>query len=224
MRTAWLPIALALILGVAPSLAQVQVPPLVYDEVSDEECARQLRSPIQAAWIAELLSVLPQAQSLWHDTAPRMFEAASRIAKRPIAPPSKTIRLTLCAIPSQSYGGPVVNMRFALKSFTSEPVPLRVKVDTAFHESLHATLSTFDGARSKLLREHKYESACVLNHLHLLSLQKAVLLALGQEQELLQLIAIDSQLPSGCYRRAWSIINAGPETYLRYVRELSGEA
>jgi hypothetical protein len=63
----------------------------------------------------------------------------------------------------------------------------------------------------------------VRSHLHLLALQKAVLLELGQRDELRTVVATDSQLPSGCYRRAWALVNASDTEYSRYVAELVRE-
>lgn len=219
-------LVVVLVASLAPCLAPAAsgIAPLAYDSAADEACARDQRTPIDSAWIAELQSRLPEAQALWSVLGPRMFDAASKAVGRTVAPPSVPIRLTLCAVPSQSnwIGGPLVNMRFALSSFSAEPVPLRVKIDTAFHESLHPFVQRFAPARSPLLLLHAEEPSCVRNHLHLLSLQKAVLLSLGQARELADLIQVDERLPSGCYKRAWAIVNETPETYLRYVRELAG--
>jgi hypothetical protein len=57
--------------------------------------------------------------------------------------------------------------------------------------------------------------------LHLLALQKAVLLKLNAIDELADVIRIDSQLPGGYYKRAWEIINATDTEYLKYVAEFS---
>jgi len=46
-------------------------------------------------------------------------------------------------------------MRFALHSFTSTPVPLRYKVDTAFHESLHGFVAKYAPHDSKLLESNQ---------------------------------------------------------------------
>ena len=40
-------------------------------------------------------------------------------------------------------------------------------------------------------------------------------------QELAQVIAIDSQLPSGCYKGAWELVNETEGTYKQYVSELT---
>jgi hypothetical protein len=134
-----------------------------------------------------------------------------------------TANLTLCDLPSQSIAGISVNMRYALRSFTPNPVPMRYKVDTLFHELLHDYIARHPVGRSPLLARHAAETACVRSHLHLLALQKAVLLELGQRDELRTVVATDSQLPSGCYRRAWALVNASDTEYSRYVAELVRE-
>jgi len=67
-------------------------------------------------------------------------------------------------------------MRFALKSFTPEPVSMRYKVDTLFHELLHIFLNRHPIENSVLLNEYATEDEQVRDHRHLLALQKAVLL------------------------------------------------
>lgn len=52
-------------------------------------------------------------------------------------------------------------------------------------------------------------------------LQKGVLLSLNASEALAQVISIDSQLPSGCYKRAWNIVNESKDTYERYIAELA---
>ncbi len=149
-----------------------------------------------------------------------MIQAVTTLTKKAFAAPT-TVHLTLCDVPSNAFFGVTVNMRYALRSFTSSPVPLRYKVDTVFHEALHEFVLRNTPRGSALLEANTAESFCVRNHLHLLALQKAVLLSIGDTSSLEQVIAIDSQLPSGCYKRAWSLVNAEPQTYLQYVEELA---
>jgi hypothetical protein len=152
-----------------------------------------------------------------------MFAAVTSLTHRPIDRYVEPVRLTLCDRPSQSLSGPSVNMRFALHSFTPRPVPLRYKVDTAFHETLHRFVAEHTPRDSRLLASHRSEPACVRTHLHLLALQKAVLLAVGEATSLKQVVLIDSQLPSGCYERAWSLVNDTDTTYEHYVAELASK-
>lgn len=210
-----------LALAWATVTVRAQMAPLLLHETQDAACAQAHHTPIEPEWVDELRGLLPQANALWQAQAPLLFAAVARLTQGAVVPRAVPVRLTLCGVPSQSTPEVLVNMRYALRSFTPEPVPLRVKIDTAFHETLHRSLAGLDPARSALLTQHASEPPCVRNHLHLLALQKAVLLDLGQAQELAQVIRTDGQLPSGCYRRAWSLVNAAPDTYHAYVAELS---
>lgn len=205
-----------------PALAAPSVE-LIYDARRDHDCAADRGYVVEEAWVAELEAVLPGLRTRWQRLAPALFAAVSTLTGRPTQDFVVPVALTLCDTPSQSFSGPSVNMRFALRSFTAQPVALRYKLDTAFHESLHAFTRRFVPRHSALLAGHGAESACVRNHLHLLSLQKAALLFLGEDAALAQVVDTDSRLPSGCYQRAWAIVNEGPDTYRGYVDELTGE-
>lgn len=178
------------------------------------------RPPVKPEWSSELQARLPEVIALWESTSPALIAAVTAVTKKPMSSPV-TVSLTLSDRPSNSFGGVTVNMRYALRSFTATPVPLRYKVDTVFHEALHEFVLRNTPPRSALLSQHASESSCVRNHLHVLALHKAALLSVGDGAALQQVIAIDGQLPNGCYLRAWSLVNATPDTYLRYVAELS---
>jgi len=192
---------------------------LVYSEHLDEQCSA---AEIKAEWVAELHARLPEFRSMWEAMSPAMLGAVKALTGKSIDPSPRRVLLTLCNSPSQAVFGLSVNMRFALHSFTGEPVPLRYKADTVFHEVLHDFVSRQTPIESALLSLHRSESRCVRNHLHLLALQKAVLLSLGESQALAQVVSIDSQLPSGCYKRAWALVNESDTGYKQYVAELAG--
>jgi hypothetical protein len=196
---------------------QLQV---AYDSARDHECALARGQPLKSEWEAELQARLPEFRRLWELQAPQLSRAVTRLTGKPFTP-GGIISLTLCDTPSNSFGGVTVNMRYALRTYVAEPVPMRYKVDTAFHETLHRFVSPRVPRNSTLLAAIPRESVCVRNHVHLLALQKAVLLDLGETEALAQVIAIDSQLPSGCYRRAWLLVNEHEHKYKGYVSELA---
>lgn len=82
---------------------------------------------------------------------------------------------------------------------------------TLHHEILHREIDDLIPDDSSLLVEYAGEPARVRDHLHLLAVQKAGYLELGLDAELAELIDVDSQLPSGYYKRAWEIVNADPQ-------------
>ena len=189
---------------------------LVYN--SDEQC---FVSEVKEELIAELQSRLAELRSIWENVGPRMLNAVTALTGKYVEPLPRRVLLTLCSSPSQAIFGVSVNMRFALRSFTAQPVSMRYKADTVFHEVLHDFVNRYTPRPSALLSLHQSEPKCVRNHLHLLALQKAVLLSLEQPEALAQVVSIDSQLPSGCYQRAWGLVNEAENVYKQYVAELA---
>lgn len=207
-------------------LAQASQPQITVEYIPRQDffCSMLPGSSIKEEWKAELLSRLPEFEKLWQSERSRLISVTEAISGKKFPSQEITARLTLCNTPSESFAGMdrvSVNMRYALKSFTPTPVPMRYKVATLFHELLHIFLSKHSLANSSLLKMHAAEPDRVRNHLHLLALQKAILLTLNEHEALREVIAIDSQLPGGHYQRAWAIINATEGEYLNYVAEIS---
>jgi hypothetical protein len=99
-----------------------------------------------------------------------LLSTTEKIVGQPFHRGSATARVTLCDTPSRSF--PVmVNMWYALASFTSSPVPMHVKVGTLYHELLHTYIAEFLPTSSDLLQQYTHEHERVTGHLHLLALQ-----------------------------------------------------
>src|SRR6202158_1892575 len=150
-----------------------------YSPSEDLACSLPPGSPIKEEWKAELLSRQPEFVRLWQSGGPKLLTATDAISGRDFPLGEITARLTLCNAPSESFPGTdrvTINMRYALRSFTPEPASMRYKVDTLFHELLHIFLSRHPIENSALLKEYAAEDERVRDHLHLLALQKAVLL------------------------------------------------
>jgi hypothetical protein len=203
------------------SLPQVKVK---YDAAEDVTCSQLPGGSIKQEWKAELLAREPEFIRMWEAEGPRLLAATESISGKDFPSHEITARLTLCNLPSESFpenGRVTINMRYALRSFTPEAVSIRYKVNTLFHELLHIFLERHPIANSVLLKEHTTENERVRDHLHLLALQKAVLLNLNQPDALKEVIDVDSMLPGGYYKRAWELVNATDTEYLKYVAELS---
>jgi len=195
-----------------------------YNPSEDLTCSAPPGNPVKEEWVAELLSRQSELVRLWETEGPRLLAAAETISGKSFPTREITARLTLCNAPSESFprtNRVTINMRYALRSFTPEPVSLRYKVNTLFHELLHNFLYRHPVESSDLLKEHAAEDERVRDHLHLLALQKAVLLKLNERDALREVIAVDSTLPGGYYKRAWELVNATDNEYLKYVAELS---
>ena len=215
--------ALAVVGLVAFSPAAVAAPPAVtisYSPSLDTACSILRGYEIKNQWKEELAGKVEEYRDGWAKIGPKLLGTTERMTGRKFAAGNISAHLTLCDLPSQAIFGVSVNMRYALASFTKNPVPMRYKIGVLYHEILHRFVEDNLSARSVLLAQHRDEQPRVREHLHLLALQKAVYLDLGMKDELAEIIDIDSQLPDGSYRRAWQIVNQGADDYLKYVEEL----
>ena len=216
---------LAFVLVVMSTKAAARPPEVkvTYSETLDSECSTGHSAAIKEEWKAELAKKRIEFERRWAEVGPRLLAATERLTGRPFPATSITARLTLCDVPSESSGTIIlVNMRYALASFTADPVPVRYKANILFHELLHGFVQDHVPKSSPLLAEHRGESERVKDHLHLLALMKAVFLDQGMQSDLAEVIKIDGELPGGYYKRAWEIVNQTDGTYLRYVSELHG--
>jgi hypothetical protein len=189
----------------------------------DRACAALRGRPIAAAWRDELQARSGELEAAWEADAEPVLKRALQLSGARLNR-DQTVRLTLCDLPSSSWLGPQVNMRYALASFADRPVSLRYKAVTATHEVLHPVLAEVDLSDSPSLAAHRREPRRVRDHLHLFALLKASMLDLGREDLLAEVVAADSALPNPAYSRAWSIVNSRPDDYARYVRELRTRA
>ena len=209
------------ITGAAELYAAAPKIDIEYSPTFDSICSLVKSGNIKDEWKKELVQRQPELEALWESIGPALISSVEEITGKAFPDDDQTVRLTLCELPSQSFFGISVNMRYALSSFTDEPVPLRYKADTIFHELLHKFIAEHQPKDSPLLKAHINEPERTRDHLHLLALQKAVLLKLNAIDELADVVRIDSQLPGGYYKRAWEIINATDTEYLKYVDEIA---
>jgi hypothetical protein len=202
-----------------------------YAYLFDELCAQNNKYKIDPAWVAEVKSRLPQIQAAWATSGPgsTLLKTTEEIVGKNFDQKQIHVALTVCNYPSM--GDPlIINMRYSLKSFINEPLPMDVTVDIIYHEILHNYIGGVAGpylgevpgkipADSKLLLKYEKEDETVRGHLHLLALQKAVYLKRGHAETLQRVLAKDKSLPNKSYARAWEIVNEG-DNYISFVNEL----
>lgn len=203
--------------------AKIPVVAIEYSQPLDSFCSFIKGPKIEDEWKNELLDSLESYRRIWSSVGTELLSVSEDITGNRFSKSKITAYLTLCAVPSQSIIGISVNMRYALSSFTDEPVALKYKVAVLYHEVLHEFVDDHLPKDSVLLSTHSKESSRVLNHLHLLALLKSAYIRLGLESELEEVISIDSKLPGGFYKKAWQIINENENTYKLYVSELGSK-
>jgi len=113
----------------------------------------------------------------------------------------------------------IINVRSFLPDAAS-PSPDGDFSEKVFHELMHTYVMGLT-ENSALRKKYENEPPSVLNHLHVMALEKFVLLKLGKTAELAYLEQ-EYKTDTGAYRRAWEIV--GEEGWEVFLRELKGEA
>jgi hypothetical protein len=103
-----------------------------------------------------------------------------------------TAFITLCAIQSMSTPLIISGRHYLSSSMKQSPWPLSRFSSIVFHEILHTHLPPLYAGKSLLLAKYKDETPVTRNHLHLFSVMKHIYLKLGREQQLSEIITIDS--------------------------------
>lgn len=203
------------LLSVKYSLPKVTI---FYAAIFDTVCTVKTGYKIDPAWAQNLNKQLPQWRALWNQEGSMLLATTTKVIGRPFIQENFQVSLSLCTFPSMS-APLIVNARYALSSFTKNPIPDDVLISNIYHELLHNYIDSFFPKNSPLLTKYKKESPGVLNHLHLFALEKAVYLKLGWRSKLKEVIAKDQSLPNPDYKRAWDIVN-NKENYQDFVAEL----
>lgn len=190
---------------------------IFYAAMFDTVCSAKTNYKIDPAWTNDLTNELPHWRTLWSQEGTTLLKTTTQIIGRPFAQQNFQVSLSLCTFPSMS-APLIVNARYALASFTKNPIPDDVLISNIYHELLHNYIDSFFPKNTPLLTKYKNESPGVLNHLHLFALEKAVYLKLGWGAKLQAIIAMNDSLPNPDYKRAWEIVNK--ENYQDFIVEL----
>src|ERR1700680_408671 len=145
-------VVLGLLASDGSAMATPPTVTIAYSRSQDALCANNRRYQIHKEWEDELTENLAHFKSMWATVGPRWLTTTEKVTGKQFSRDKVTIHLTLCDLPSESSpSGISVNMRFALASFTKDPVPMRYKVSVVFHELLHEFVDNHLLANSALL-------------------------------------------------------------------------
>jgi hypothetical protein len=213
-------IAVAVILlGPAHAFASAPKVTLKYAEMFDTVCSKETQYKIDPKWQSELMKRVPEFQYVWDQSGGDLLSMAHEYVGKDFDELEYAVALSVCSFPSMS-NPLLINMRYSLASFTTQPVSRDVTVGLILHEILHRYIEgRVNPADSPMLKKYKAENETVRSHLHLFALMKAVYIKLDKQQLLQNVIARDQALPNGAYKRAWEIVNK-IEDYKVFVREL----
>ena len=189
--------------------------------IFDSTCAALLKTTIQAEAVREAAARVPEFQAAWNRDGAKYL--STTLAEVGLPFPYREMQATLTVCPGvKTMSSPLfVNVQQYLPSAGTDRVSDDHFVEQLYHELMHHYVRQ---VRDGLAMRKKYaaESQATLSHLHVLALEKFVLLKLGKAEELKR-VANDYQTSTSAgYRRAWQIVNdiEGYEVFVKELKEV----
>jgi hypothetical protein len=189
--------------------------------VFDINCADLLKVTVNPAWVQEAVRRAPEFQARWDREAAAYLATTFDEVGLPF--PYKEMQAALTVCPGvRSMSTPlVINVRRYLESSETRS-PHWLLAETIYHELMHIYVRPVN-AVSALRKKYAGEQPVVLNHLHVMALEKFVLTKLGRPEELAQ-VGLDyvNVLPPA-YKRAWTIMHEieGHQPFINELKQLA---
>ncbi|HEX5733984.1 MAG TPA: hypothetical protein VF131_14210 [Blastocatellia bacterium] len=199
---------------------QIPVIRLLYPSggtIFDRTCPQFLKTQINPEWVQETARRVPEFQALWDKHGPAYLSVT--FAEIGLGFPYGEMQAALTVCPVSSMSIPLmINVRAFLSSEQSQ-VPPEHFAEVVFHELMHHYTQRVN-ASSALRKKYAKEPPVVLSHLHVMAIEKFVLLKLGRTEELKYLdYQYRNNPPPSFYKRAWEIVN-DIEGYESFIKEM----
>lgn len=201
------------------ALAEGPVIKYRYSTVFDRWCTATNGTDVPDSKRQQLLGKVDNIQAEWDKLGPKLLATTEKLIGKPFQRREVTATLFLCGrTPSMSMPL-LVNGNWFVDG--EKQIPNDMATHIVFHELVHIYLVDHFMGETPLRKKYgaEGENFLVLNHLHLMAIQKMVYLELGLEEELSRVIANDSILAKGAYKRSWEIVNeVGHEVFVAELR------
>ena len=184
--------------------------------VFDRNCLRITQKEVPKGWIEETARRRADFQATWNQEGPIHLKTVIDVVGKPFPYRDMQATLTVCDVGASMSSPLLIDVRPWMPGGRNPPMWRFTLL--VFHELMHHyTRDVY--ARSRLREKYASEQLVTRNHLHVLALEKLVLLKLDRRDDLALLDKIyRGRAPNDPYRRAWEIIEV--EGYDALVSEL----
>jgi hypothetical protein len=186
----------------------------------DRLCKSDFNRTIDDALVRAAVQQRGDFQKRWDEEGPAYMHAAFHEIGAPFPYREMQATLSVC-LPASTSIPLVIDIKPFLVSAT-KPAANWEFAEVLFHELMHSYVSPVYGA-SALMKKYQNEPATTKYHLHVMAIEKMVLLKLKRPD---QLAFIDHDYRNGpdpTYKRAWEIVN-DLEGYQPFIDELKALA
>ena len=189
--------------------------------IFDANCSQMFKVPINAEAVKAAVQRAPELQQLLNREIGPYLSATYAEVGMPY--PYREVQATLTVCPGVNSMSAPLFLNVSQFLPTADPrVDDRYFVEMAYHELMHTYVAPASQV-SSFRRKYADEDPVVLSHLHVMALQKFVLLKMGRAEELKHVVAGYRASKNPAYKRAWEIVDQ-VEDYQAFVKELKDSA
>jgi len=199
--------------------------------IFDVNCSQMFKIPINAEAVKAAVQRAPELQQLLNREIGPYLSATYAEVGMPY--PYREVQATLTVCPGVNSMSAPLFLNVSQFLPTADPrVDDRYFVENVYHELMHSYVKPASqrlqvaraqtrGSRRAEGSSLKYadEDPIVLSHLHVMALEKFVLLKMGRAEELKHVAAGYRASKTPAYKRAWEIVDQ-VEDYQAFVKEL----
>lgn len=189
--------------------------------IFDAGCGALLKTTVAPEVIQQAVRRAPEFQAIWEREGPAYL--STTFAEIGLPYPYKEVQasLTVCTGVISMSSPLFVNV---VKFLPSAPrrYPDSHFVEILYHELMHTYVRKVRDV-SALRKKYADESPVCLSHLHVMALEKLVLVKLGKTEDLKLLASEYQNSLSAPYKRAWTIVNdiEGHEVFIQELKQLA---
>ena len=182
----------------------------------DRLCETEFKVPVDDATLKFAVQQRADLQKRWDVEGPAYMRAAIDEIGLPFPYREMQATLTVC-LPASTSVPLVIDVTPFLAS-AAKPAPSWEFTEIVFHELMHNYVTPVF-ATSALMKKYSDEPATTKYHLHVMAIEKMVLLKLSWRDRLETIDHDYRNGPDSRYKRAWEIVN-DIEGYQRFIDEL----
>jgi hypothetical protein len=191
--------------------------PAPFGTIFDTACGDRLKTTVSSTAVEEAVRRRPELQAVWDREGQKYLSTTFSEIGLPFPYKEMQAYLTVCPGVIPMSAPLFINVGRYLSSAATR-YPDEHFVETLYHELMHTYIRRVVDT-SALRKKYADEPRPVLSHLHVMALEKMVLLKLGKTDEL-KLVANQYQsIMPPPYKRAWEIVDK-IEGYQPLVNEL----
>lgn len=184
-----------------------------YSTIFDQHISELMGTTLDEKVVLQVEKMIPRLNEEWQKQGDILLSTASELSEFRFNQSEMKCIVTVSEFVSMSHPL-IVNVKKYLDRSNIDFL-----MEVVFHELLHVLLTdNWKVWPTELLKKHSNQDRTIESHLHLMSLERATHIKLGNHRRLEE-ISLWYEMIGGSYIKSWIIVNEN-ENFLNFVSEL----